>query len=110
MAVDTIKSFPSDAIKCYTDGSAMKGPDRAGFGAFIEYPDRIGPDRISGACGLVTCTIDARATGIAREKLTVGKTVVVVTDAMAVLQAISGLEIQPRFIEEVIGAAGYMEM
>ena len=40
-----------------------------------------------------------------RENQTVGKTVVVVTDAMAVLQAISGLGIQPRSIEEAIGAA-----
>ena len=54
LAVDTIKSFPSDAIICYTDGSAMKGPDRAGYGAFIEYPDRLGPDRIAGACGLAS--------------------------------------------------------
>ena len=40
-----------------------------------------------------------------RENQTVGKTVVVVAYAMAVLQAISGLGIQPRSIEEAIGAA-----
>ena len=44
----------------------MKDLDRAGCGVFIEYPDRLGPDRIAGACGLATCTFDAEATGIAR--------------------------------------------
>ena len=115
MAVDTIQSFPSDAIVCYTDGSAMKGPDRAGYGALIEYPSRLDPDRIAGSCGLATCVFDAEAIGITRaldqvthrlrEKQTVTTTVVVVCDSQSVLQAMNGLGTLPKTIEEAISAA-----
>nr|KAI8757930.1 hypothetical protein BgiMline_008554 [Biomphalaria glabrata] len=44
LASATLKSYPSDAIFCYTDGLVMRDPDRSGYGALIDYTDRTEPE------------------------------------------------------------------
>ncbi|XP_055880471.1 uncharacterized protein LOC129925234 [Biomphalaria glabrata] len=109
LASITIKSYPSDAIFCYTDGSVLRDPDRSGYGALIVYPNQIEPDRLSGPCGYAELTGITRAFEAIRARMlqreTSTTTVVLVTDSRSSLQAMGGGGGGLPVIEEAIGAA-----
>uniref|UniRef100_A0A2C9KVF7 RNase H type-1 domain-containing protein n=1 Tax=Biomphalaria glabrata TaxID=6526 RepID=A0A2C9KVF7_BIOGL len=119
MALDALKTYPAEAIYCYTDGSVMKDPVRAGYGAYICYPDHE-PDKLSGTCGLAACSFDAELTAITntlnyvlqklREKITVATTVVMVTDSQSCLQAMADLGGKSKLVEEALGAANNIRL
>ncbi|XP_055890328.1 uncharacterized protein LOC129927129 [Biomphalaria glabrata] len=115
MALDTLKTYPADAIYCYTDGSDMKDLVRAGYGAYICYPD-LDPEKLSGACGLAACSFDAELTAITNtlnhvlQKLRKKITIVMVTDSQSCLQAMAGLGGKSKLMEEALGSANNIHL
>ena len=51
MALETISSYPENAIHAYTDGSAVRAIRNGGYGSVINAPDLEEPILLSGPCG-----------------------------------------------------------
>ena len=93
----TIDKFPDEWIHVYTDGSATKSSNRAGYGVYIRYPDG-SSDEISNACGINSSNYDAEVTAIENSLIllkakmqtttVVAKNIVIFTDAMSALQSL----------------------
>jgi hypothetical protein len=54
----TIDAYPQEWIHVYTDGSAFKATIKAGYGAYIQYPDR-SSEELFGACGEICSNYEA---------------------------------------------------
>ena len=62
-ALETIESYPKDWIHAYTDGSAFKETDNAGYGVLIMFPDKT-TSHISAPCGSRCSNYDAEMQAI----------------------------------------------
>ena len=93
----TIDAYPDDWIHVYTDGSAFKATIKAGYGVYIEYPDRTS-DELFDACGEICSNYQAEITAleVALYHLrsifdmfpSKAQNIVIFTDSMSALQAL----------------------
>lgn len=93
----TIDKFPDDWIHVYTDGSATKTTNRAGYGIYMELPDGSSHE-VSEACGENSSNYDAEIAaigntlGLLKTSMqtfpTVRNNIVIFTDAMSALQSL----------------------
>lgn len=100
--LETIDSYPQNAIHAYTDGSAFKATIKAGYGALIKYPNTHWDDhpRIFGACGEFCSNYTAEITAIEKalqhiikdfdSGTTPPEDIIIFSDSKSTLQAIEG--------------------
>jgi ribonuclease HI len=59
----TIDNYPKERIRVYTDGSALKATVKAGYGVYIEYPDKT-HEELFNACGDICSNFEAEIAAI----------------------------------------------
>jgi ribonuclease HI len=66
--LETVFSYPEEAIHIFTDGSAVKATINAGFGAIIKYPNTHPEDypRLFGPCGQFCSSYNAEIIALER--------------------------------------------
>ena len=94
---DTIGTYPEEWIHAYTDGSAFKATQNAGYGVLIHYPNGIS-ESISGACGKICSNFEAEMFAVGhtvshlneffRTNNKTPNNIVVFTDSQSILQAL----------------------
>ena len=109
-ALETIDSYGQDCIHAYTDGSAFKGTSFAGYGAFLEFPDK-SSTKISNSCGehcsnfeaeiiAIKSTIDHLKSSFDNKEKDPSN-IVIFTDSLSTLQALEGsnkIELEDLFL------------
>ena len=108
--LQTISKYPDDCIHVYTDGSALKGTENAGYGARIEYPDKT-LEELSHPCGTHCSNYEAEALAIKAaidsieekvKKTSFSNTkVIIFSDAKSVLQALNAETYKSHVIQDL---------
>ena len=113
MALETISSYPENAIHAYTDGSAVRAIRNGGYGSVIDAPDLEEPILLSGPCGAYCTNYDAELVAIQKTLDTIfqhledgkleAKDIVLFSDSQSVIQAVENWQDgEAKGIENII--------
>ena len=113
MALETISSYPENAIHAYTDGSAVRAIRNGGYGSVINAPDLEEPILLSGPCGAYCTNYDAELVAIQKTLDTIfqhledgkleAKDIVLFSDSQSVIQAVENWQDgEAKGIENII--------
>ena len=113
MALETISSYPENAIHAYTDGSAVRAIRNGGYGSVINAPDLEEPILLSGPCGAYCTNYDAELVAIQKTLDTISqyledgkleaKDIVIFSDSQSVIQAVENWQDgESKGIENII--------